>query len=165
MTVEKNRVVTLEYVLKNDAGEVLDSSAENGELSYIQGAEMMLEGVEKALEGKKAGDQVSVALSAEEAYGEREEDLIATLPRSEFGEEGEIEPGMAFEIQMDDGTSQVFTVISTDGDVVNLDGNHPLAGMNLKFDLKICSVRAATAEELDHGHPHCGGDGCGTCHH
>ena len=68
-------------------------------------------------------------------------------------------------IQMDDGTSQVFTVISTDGDVVNLDGNHPLAGMNLKFDLKICSVRAATAEELDHGHPHCGGDGCGTCHH
>lgn len=164
MEVKKNKVVTLKYVLKNDAKEVLDSSDENGDLAYLHGSHMMLEGVEKALKGKKVGDKVFVALKAKDAYGEREEDLEITLPRSEFPE-GEIETGIAFEIQMDDGSLQIFTVLSVEDDVVYLDGNHPLAGVNLEFDIEICDIREATKEEIEHGHPHCNDHGCGSCSH
>jgi FKBP-type peptidyl-prolyl cis-trans isomerase SlyD len=167
MVIEKDRVVTIDYELKDVDGEVLDSSRGAEPLVYIHGNENIIPGLERQLVGKKAGDQVACVVPASEAYGERDDELVFEVPKSEFGDEAELEIGMQFHAH-GEGGSKIVTVLGIEGDKVKLDANHPLAGEELHFDVKIVDVREATAEELEHGHVHqdcdCDGeceDGCG----
>lgn len=161
MVIEKDRVVTIDYELKDAGGEVLDSSGGAEPLVYLHGNENIIPGLERQLAGKKAGDSVSCVVPAGEAYGERDDALVFEVPKSQFGDGAEIEIGMQFQAHGEDG-ARIVTVLGIDGDKVKLDANHPLAGEELHFSVKIVDVREATAEELEHGHIHsgcgCGGD-------
>ncbi len=150
MQVYENKVVSIHYTLKNDAGEVIDSSAGRASLSYLHGLGNIIPGLEKALEGKTNGD---VSIAPEEAYGERNEALIQAVPRSAFEGVEEIEPGMHFQAQTPAG-GQILTIVEVQDDQVVVDGNHPLAGETLHFSVEIAEVREATEEELAHGHAH-----------
>ena len=160
MQIAADNVVLIHYTLKDDAGEVLDSSAGGEPLAYIQGHGNLVPGLEKALEGKKDGDALVVTLSPDEGYGKRNEALVQRVPKRSLQGSGEIRKGMQFQAQTEEGL-RVFTVTAVVGDMVALDGNHPLADQTLHFDVEVVSVRAATAEELEHGHVH----GAGGHHH
>ena len=153
MLVARDTVVTIHYTLTNDAGEVLDSSAGGEALAYIHGAGNIISGLEEALEGKAAGDKIVVAVPADKAYGARDQSLVQQVPRRSFRSGGEIRTGMRFTAQTDHGPREV-VVTRVAGDMVTIDGNHPLAGQALNFDVEIRDVRAASAEELAHGHVH-----------
>ncbi len=153
MQVSENKVVSFHYTLKNDAGEVLDSSEGRDPLTYLHGAGNIIPGLEKALEGKDAGDHVEVSVAPEEAYGNRNDALVQSVPRSAFEGVDEILPGMQFQAQTPNGM-QILTVMKVEEDVVVVDGNHPLAGETLHFSVDITDVREATEEELAHGHAH-----------
>ena len=162
MQVAKNAVVTIDYTLKNSDGHVIDSSKSEGRqpLPYIHGAGGLIAGLEKALEGKNAGDSLSVAIAPEEAYGTRDESLVHAVPKASFGNNA-IVVGAQFRTQDKQGRQQVVTVSRIDADSVTIDANHPLAGVTLHFDVTINDVREATPEELAHGHVH----GPGGHHH
>ncbi|MGD0492546.1 MAG: peptidylprolyl isomerase [Steroidobacteraceae bacterium] len=160
MQIAADAVVLIHYTLKDDDGKVLDSSDGGEPLAYIQGHGNLVPGLEKALEGKKDGDAVAVTLTPDEGYGKRDEALVQRVPKRSLQGSGEIRKGMQFRAQTDEGL-RVFTVTAVVGDMVALDGNHPLADQTLHFDVEIVSVRAATAEELEHGHVH----GVGGHHH
>jgi FKBP-type peptidyl-prolyl cis-trans isomerase SlyD len=153
MQITKNAVASIEYELKDDAGEVIDTSEGGEPLTYLHGAGNLIPGLESELEGKSSGDALKVRIEPENAYGERHEEMVQDVPRSELPDGAEIEPGTQLEAQ-GPGAVQVVTVIEVNGDVVKLDGNHPLAGVRLNFDVKVVDVREATAEELEHGHVH-----------
>ena len=153
MQVSENKVVSFHYTLKDDAGEVLDSSEGRDPLTYLHGAGNIIPGLEKALDGKDAGDHVDVSIAPEEAYGQRNDALIQSVPRSAFEGVDEILPGMQFQAQTPNGM-QILTVVKVEDDVVVVDGNHPLAGKTLHFSVDITDIRDATAEELAHGHAH-----------
>jgi FKBP-type peptidyl-prolyl cis-trans isomerase SlyD len=171
MVIEKDRVATIDYSLKNSGGEVLDSSEGAEPLVYLHGNDNIIAGLEKHLVGKKAGDKVDCVVPAKEGYGERDDSLVFKVKRSEFGEGAEIEVGMQFEAHGEDG-AQIVTVAGIEGDDVTIDANHPLAGVELHFAVSVVDVREATAEELEHGHVHggceceggCGDDDCGCDH-
>jgi FKBP-type peptidyl-prolyl cis-trans isomerase SlyD len=155
-----DRVVTIHYTLKDDSGAVLDSSAGGEPLAYIQGHDNLVAGLEKALEGNQEGKTLSVVVSPEDGYGKRDPALIQRVPKRSLQGSGEIKKGMQFHLRSGGGV-RVFTVTAVVGDMVTLDGNHPLADQTLYFDVEIVGVRAATAEELEHGHVH----GAGGHHH
>jgi FKBP-type peptidyl-prolyl cis-trans isomerase SlyD len=158
--ITADRVVTIHYTLKDDSGTVLDSSAGGDPLAYIQGHGNLISGLEKALEGKTGGDKMAVSISPADGYGTRNEALIQRVPRRALQGAGEIRKGMQFQARTEDGM-RMFTVTGIVGDVVTLDGNHPLADKTLHFDVEIVEVREASAEELEHGHVH----GPGGHHH
>ena len=160
MEVAADRVVLIHYNLKDDSGAVIDSSAGGEALAYIQGHGNLVAGLEKALEGKQNGDKVAVSVEPAEGYGKHDVALIQRVPKRSLQGSGEIKKGMQFQGQTADGM-RVFTVTSLVGDMVTLDGNHPLAGKTLNFDVEIVGVREATTEELEHGHVH----GVGGHHH
>ena len=160
MQIAADSVVLIHYTLKDDDGKVIDSSDGGEPLAYIQGHGNLVPGLEKALEGKKDGDAVAVTLSPADGYGTRNDALVQRVPKRSLQGSGEIRKGMQFQAQTDEGL-RVFTVTAVVGDMVSLDGNHPLADQTLHFDVQIVSVRAATAEELEHGHVH----GAGGHHH
>jgi FKBP-type peptidyl-prolyl cis-trans isomerase SlyD len=160
MHIAINKVVNIHYTLTNDEGEVLDSSHGKQPLAYIHGIGNIIPGLESALEGRGVGDKFQVTIAPEDAYGERSDELVQTVPRSAFEGVKEILPGMQFQAQSPEGV-QLVTVIEVDGDDVTLDGNHPMAGITLNFDVEVADIRDATAEELDHGHVH----GAGGHHH
>lgn len=149
MQVEKNKVVSIHYKLKDNEGNTLDSSEGRDPLSYIHGNGNLIAGMEEGLEGKKSGDKVDLKISPDKGYGQRNDSLIQDVPRSAFGDQ-EVKPGMQFNTQ--DG--HTVTVTQVGADKVTVDGNHPLAGMDLNFDVEVVNVREATSEELDHGHVH-----------
>jgi FKBP-type peptidyl-prolyl cis-trans isomerase SlyD len=153
MLVARDTVVTIHYTLKNDAGEVLDTSAGGEPLAYIHGSGNIIVGLEEALEGRAAGDRVEVAIPAAKAYGEHDEALIQQVPRRAFQSGGDVKAGMRFTAQTEHGPRQV-VVTRVAGDMVTVDGNHPLAGQALNFDVEITAVRVASEEELAHGHVH-----------
>ena len=157
MEVAPRTVVTVQYVLKDDDGDVLDSTEGQEPLAYLHGVGQIVPGLERALAGRQDGDVVQVTLAPGDAYGDHDPELVQSVPRSQFQGVDEIEVGMQFQAAGPDG-GQMVTVIALDGDDVTLDGNHPLAGMTLHFDVTIVGVRAATSEELEHGHPHGPGD-------
>ncbi len=157
MQIEKNKVVSLNYTLKNDDGEILDTSEGRTPLEYIHGIGNLIPGLEEALEGKTKHDKLNVTIPPEKAYGVGSEQLIQTVKRSNFEENADIKVGMQFQAQMDYGM-QLFTVTKIEGDDVTLDGNHPLADQTLHFDVDVVDVRDATAEELEHGHVHQAGE-------
>lgn len=154
MQIADKAVVSIDYTLKNDEGNVLDSSEGAQPLAYLQGAANIIPGLERALLGKQAGDELEVSIEPEDAYGEYSVELVATLNRSMFQGVDVLEPGMQFHASAPDGGMQVVTIRDVDGDDVTVDGNHPLAGQRLHFQVKVVSVREASAEELEHGHAH-----------
>jgi FKBP-type peptidyl-prolyl cis-trans isomerase SlyD len=160
MQIAKNAAVQIHYTLKNDAGEVLDSSDGSEPLAYLQGHGNLIPGLEKALEGKSAGDKLDVSIPPAEAYGVRDDGLIQDVPRSAFQGVADIEVGMQFHAESNHGPRTV-TVTKVAADTVTVDGNHPLADQTLHFAVQIVDVRAATKEELSHGHVH----GPGGHHH
>ncbi|MBI3244355.1 MAG: peptidylprolyl isomerase [Chloroflexi bacterium] len=159
MQIAKHKVVTINYTLTDDEGKVIDSSKGGEPLAYIQGIGNLIPGLEAALEGRSSGDTLAVSISPEDGYGLRDEAMMQVVARDTFNSADELEIGMRFRAQLEGGT-HVFTVVGVDGDEVTIDGNHPLAGMTLNFDVAVVDVREATAEELSHGHAH-GPDGHG----
>jgi len=161
MTIKENSAVSFHYSLTDDDGQQLDSSAGKEPLAYLHGAGNIIPGLENALTGKAVGDSMSVAVSAAEGYGEVQKELIQDVPRSSFQGADVIEVGMQFEAQTGQGGSVPVTVTAVTDEIVTVDGNHPLAGKNLNFDVSIEDVRDATEEEIAHGHVH----GPGGHHH
>lgn len=153
MEITQQRVVTIHYTLTNDAGEVLDSSRGAEPLAYLHGAGNIIPGLENALAGKRTGDKLSVRVEPAQGYGERDDGLVQSVPRRAFQGIADIQPGMTFHAQSSKGPMRV-TVTRVAGDMVTVDGNHPLAGVHLNFDVEVADVRAATDEELSHGHVH-----------
>jgi FKBP-type peptidyl-prolyl cis-trans isomerase SlyD len=153
--VKKGKVVSVSYSLKDEQGEELDHADAEDPFVYLHGAHQIVPGLEKALESLAVGDKKQVKISPNDAYGERDPGLELTVEKSMFPKGVTIEPGMQFEGSLgDEGEAAVFTVVSIAGDSVKIDGNHPLAGRTLHFDVEVLSVRDATAEELKHGHAH-----------
>lgn len=153
MQIGKHKVVTIDYTLTDAQGDVLDSSQGGEPLSYIQGTGSIIPGLEAALEGKSSGEALKVSVPPEQAYGERDEALRQTVSRDLFEAADRLEVGMRFRVQSDGGP-QIITVAEIKGDTVTIDGNHPLAGVTLNFDVTIRDVRDATSEELSHSHVH-----------
>lgn len=153
MQIENNRVVTLAYTLKDNDENIIDKS-DDGSFCYLHGASNIIPGLENALTGKTIGEELSVTVAPEEAYGVHDATRIQEVPREMFPADQDIEAGMQFHAQGPDGQSLMVTVAKIEGDTVTVDGNHPLAGVQLNFDVKIMEVREATSEELDHGHVH-----------
>ncbi|KAA0695045.1 peptidylprolyl isomerase [Halopseudomonas laoshanensis] len=154
MQIAANKAVSIEYTLTNDAGEVLDSSAGGGPLVYLHGAGNIIPGLEQALDGKQVGDELKVSVEPENAYGEFSAELVAVLGRNMFEGVDELEVGMQFHASGPDGGMQIVTITAVEGDEVTVDGNHPLAGQRLTFEVKVAGVREATEDELAHGHIH-----------
>ena len=153
MQVSAQKVVYIHYTLTGEEGEVIDSSEGHAPLAYIHGHGNIIPGLETALLGKVAGDKIKVTIPPEDAYGARDEDLIQTVPIDAFHGVDEILPGMQFHTETPDGVELVTVMDVQDGHVI-LDGNHPMSGLTLNFDVEITDVRDATEEELDHGHVH-----------
>lgn len=153
MNIANNHVVSIHYTLTNDAGEVLDSSQGREPLKYLHGAGNIIPGLENALLDKTAGDELQVTVEPEEGYGVRRDELIQRVPREAFQGVDTIEVGMRFHAQTQGGT-MVVTVTDVSDSEVTVDGNHELAGQRLHFAVKVEEVRAASQEEVDHGHVH-----------
>jgi FKBP-type peptidyl-prolyl cis-trans isomerase SlyD len=153
LSIQKDSVVTFNYTLKDDAGDVLDSSSAGEPLAYLHGHGNLVPGLERELEGKNGGDKLSVKVAPADGYGEMSRDLIQKVPRRSLKGIAKITVGMRLHAQTPEGPRAV-TVTNVTGDMVTIDGNHPLAGQNLNFDIEIIEVRAATEEELAHGHVH-----------
>jgi FKBP-type peptidyl-prolyl cis-trans isomerase SlyD len=182
MNISKNSIVSIEYTLTDKDNQILDSSAGSEPLVYLHGHENLIPGLERALEGKVTGDTLQVTVPAVDAYGEQDDNLVTTVPMDRFEGADSIEEGMQFEAQTPDGY-RVVTVTKIAGDEVTIDGNHPLAGQDLNFDVAVKDIREASEEEIAHGHPHhahshgeecddeecgCGGcddEGCEGCGH
>lgn len=154
MQIADNCVVSIHYKLTGDDGQVIDSSEGQAPLAYLHGHQGIIPGLEKELTGKSAGDQMTVVVTPEEGYGELNPDLIQQVPHEAFQGVEKIEPGMQFEVRGENGAGQVVVVRDVSEEGVTIDGNHPLAGQQLNFDVTIDSVRAGTEEELSHGHVH-----------
>lgn len=153
MQIEKDTVATIDYTLTDPSGQVIDSSEGRQPIAYLHGASNIVPGLETALEGKNVGESIKVTIPPEQGYGARDPNLVQPVPRSNFQGIQEIKPGMQFQAQTAEG-ARVVTVVQVDDQNVTVDANHPLAGMELKFDVKIVDVRKATPEELTHGRAH-----------
>ena len=157
MSIETNHVVSIHYTLKGDAGEVIDSSLGGQPLAYLHGHGNLVPGLERELTGKSAGDKLQVKIPPADGYGEYDPQLVQRVPRRAVKGVANVRVGMRLQAQTGQGPRPV-TVTHITGDMVTLDCNHPLAGKHLNFDVEIAAVRAATEEELSHGHVH-GPDG------
>jgi FKBP-type peptidyl-prolyl cis-trans isomerase SlyD len=154
MQISQHKVVTLEYSLTDDKGTLIDEAKGGESFAFIHGVGGIIPGLESALEGKAAGDSVSVTIKPEEGYGDRDEALVMAVPRTQFEGADDIVVGMQFHTPTEDGGVRVVTVVNVDDENVTVDANHPLAGVILNFDVNVLDVRDATQEELDHGHVH-----------
>lgn len=153
MLIGQNSVVSIHYTLTNSAGEVLDSSAGGEPLTYLHGANNIIRGLEGELLGKAVGASFDVTVQPEDGYGPRLEQLIQQVPRQAFPEPDQIEAGMRFTAESDNGPMSVVVTAVSD-DLVTVDANHPLAGEVLHFAVTVEDVRDASTEEISHGHVH-----------
>lgn len=153
MKIADDTVVSIHYTLTDDSGAVIDRSDAGQPLSYLQGHQNIIPGLEEALRGKSVGDKFNVSIPPENGYGRRDDSLLRVVPRDAFTGIDDIQPGMQFQAETDQGV-HLFTVDKVEGDKITLDGNHPLAGVTLTFDIEVAAVRKATTEELSHGHVH-----------
>ena len=156
MTVKKDKVVEMHYTLKNDAGEVIDSSKGQDPMPFIQGHGNIIPGLESALEGMKIGESCDVSVNPEDGYGEHHAEAIQEIPMSALQGNDNLEVGMELQSQDEQGNPFVVHVNSINEDTVTIDANHPLAGETLHFSVSIENVREATKDELEHGHVHSG---------
>ena len=152
-SVTDGQVVSMEYSLKVD-GKVVDSSEGSEPLQYLHGAANIIPGLERELEGMSIGESKKVIVSAEDGYGETDEDAFVDVPRSEFPDDMPLNPGVEMELTTPDGQPMYARVESVEEEIVHLNMNHPLAGKELHFDVKVIGLRDATEEEMDHGHAH-----------
>ena len=160
MQIEDQKVVTLHYTLTDNDGKVIDKS-DDGSFAYLHGARNIIPGLENALSGRAAGDELTVTVPPEEAYGLRNESMMQQVPKTMFEDGSQIDIGSQFHAQGPNGEMLVVTVMEVQDEHVVIDGNHPLAGVDLNFDVKVVDVRDASAEEIEHGHVH----GPGGHHH
>lgn len=172
-TIQPNAHVTLDYELRDDEGELIDASAaEDGEpIEYVHGYGMLVPGLEAALVGLRVGDERDIVVPAEAGYGERDESLVLEVDRSEFPDPKAIAPGDEFVAESPDGDEMAMNVVEVKDDVVVVDANHPLAGMTLRYSVKVRDVREATEDEiqqaasdLDEAHEHVHGPDCDHSH-
>lgn len=156
MQITKDKVAAIHYTLRDNEGTVIDSSEGREPLHYLHGAGNLIPGMEEGLEGRSQGDKLDLKISPEKGYGEKDSALVQKVPRSSFGDQ-EVKTGMRF------STNQggVVTVTNVGLESITVDGNHPLAGVELNFAVEVVEVRNATNEELNHGHVH----GPGGHHH
>ena len=162
MKISENKVVVLHYAVSDSDDTLIDSSYDHSPLSIIHGTGYLIPGLEDALTDHIAGDKFEVAVSAENAYGDRHDEFVQTVPKSMFESVEDLEVGSQLRATTDDGEQTVIVIDVTDEEIT-VDGNHPLAGIDLKFDVEILEVRDATEDELQHGHVH-GEGGCGHEH-
>ncbi len=152
----------MHYAVSDSEDTLIDSSYDHKPLAIIHGTGYLIPGLESALAGHKAGDKFDVEVAAEQAYGQREDGYVQTVPKSLFEGIEDLDVGTQLRASTDEG-EQTVIVIDVAEDEITVDGNHPLAGLDLKFDVEILEVREATEEELEHGHVHVEG-GCGHEH-
>ncbi len=154
MKVINNSVVTLEYVLMDSTGEVLESSKVDGEYDYLHGVGEMLPGVEKALTGLEKGAEIDIVISPGDGFGIRSEELIFEIEKDIFPKDSALEEGMEFDVEDEDGDN-IITILEVRGDKVLIDKNHPLAGETLRVKAEIIDIRLAEDWEIEHwGHHH-----------
>lgn len=160
MKIEKNKIVAIEYVLKDTDGKVLDSSHEAGAFEYLHGRGNLIVGLEKQLEGKEPGDKFSAVIEPAEAYGEYDPKLVTKVPRDQFDPDLEIKVGMAFQAESNGGPVIVH-VTKVDDKAITVDANHELAGKTLCFEVEVKDVADASLEQVEAGSVYTGGCGCG----
>ncbi|MCK9410035.1 MAG: peptidylprolyl isomerase [Bacteriovoracaceae bacterium] len=160
MKIQKDKVVSIEYTLRDDKGVVLDSSEGHEPLAYLHGNGNLIPGLETQLEGRAANESLKVSVAPADGYGEFDAAQIVSVPRGQFAGVADLAVGMQFTASGPEG-QRIVTVTKVEGENVTVDGNHPLAGQTLNFDVKIVEVREATEEEISHGHVH----GAGGHHH
>ena len=153
LIVQDGQVVGMEYILHVD-GEILDSSEGHGPLEFLQGSGNIIPGLERELYGMTIGDSKKVVVAPVDGYGEVDPNALVHVPRSQFPENIPMEVGTEIQVNDQQGNEMMARIDHVEEDSVRLDFNHPLAGKELKFDVKIVSLRAPTDEELDHGHVH-----------
>ncbi len=154
LLIGNNLVVSMHYTLTDNAGEVLDSSDGSEPLSYLHGAGNIIPGLETALAGKVAGDSLKVQVAPEDGYGELRPEMIQVVPREAFQDVEKVEAGMTFTAEGPEGEARQVVIKDVSGDVITIDANHPLAGVELNFDVQVVTVREASEEEIGHGHVH-----------
>lgn len=159
--VGKDMVVTFHYTLRNESGDILDSSSGAEPLSYLHGYKNIVPGLEKALLGKAVGAQFKVTVPPAEGYGDREDEMVIKVPRKEWDLPEHVGAGEIVELQSPEGHVVPAVIVEIGAEVVVLDANHPLAGEQLFFEIELTAIRSATQEELAHGHVH----GPGGHHH
>jgi len=157
MQITDKLAVSIHYILTDSTGKQLDSSRDEDPMVYLHGSGQIIPGLENALLGKKAGDKFKTTIAPADAYGERREDMLQIVPMTMFEGMDKVEEGMQFHADASQGVN-VVTVTKVDGDEVTIDGNHPLAGETLTFDVEVMDIRPATEDELSHKHIH--GEGC-----
>jgi len=162
MKITENKVVVLHYAVSDNEDTLIDSSYDHKPLSIIYGTGYLIPGLENALTDHIAGDKFEVTVSADDAYGQRHDGYVQTVPKAMFAEIEDLDVGTQLRASTDEG-EQTVIVIDVQEDEITVDGNHPLAGIDLKFDVEIIEVRDATEDELAHGHVH-GEGGCGHSH-
>jgi FKBP-type peptidyl-prolyl cis-trans isomerase SlyD len=153
MQVALNRVVSIDYQLRDEAGELIDASEPGAPLEYLHGVGGIVPGLERALEGRRVGEAFAVVVPPADGYGEHNPKLTQRVSRRDFGQDQELELGMRFRVKTNLGP-QIVTIIDIEGDVVTLDANHELAGITLCFQITVRDIREATPEEISHGHVH-----------
>jgi FKBP-type peptidyl-prolyl cis-trans isomerase SlyD len=152
-TVQDGLVVSMDYKLTVD-GEVLDSSDDAGPLQFLAGYGNIVPGLEREMIGMKVGENKDVVVAPEDGYGEFDEEAFMEVPRNEFPADMQIEEGLELSVTDEEGQNQYARVESLTDEKVRLDFNHPLAGAELHFNVKVVALRDPTEEELDHGHVH-----------
>lgn len=153
MKIATDTVVTLKYTLRDESGEVIDSS-DDEPLEYLHGHGQLVPGLERALEGKSQGAKFDIQVPPEDGYGEHEPEQLMEIDRADLPEDLEPEVGMELSADGPDGEVATLWIADIEGSTITLDGNHPLAGQFLNFSIEVENIRAATAEEIDHGHAH-----------
>lgn len=154
MKIAESSVVSIHYTLKNDEGEKLDSSEGGEPLAYLHGANGLIPGLERELEGRVAGDQFQATIQPDDAYGDVNPDLIQEVPLDALAGIEDVRVGMQLQSQSPDGATQILTVDEVGDETATLNANHALAGEVLHFEVEVAEVRDATPEELEHGHAH-----------
>lgn len=149
MIISNDAVVSIHYTLSDNDGNILDSSSGKDPLHYLHGHGNLIIGMEEGLEGKANGDRVSLTIAPEKGYGEKSDKLIQKVPKSAFGDQ-RVDKGMQFNTE----NGHIVTITDIGKDDVTVDGNHPLAGVHLNFEVKVINIRQATKEEVEHGHVH-----------
>jgi FKBP-type peptidyl-prolyl cis-trans isomerase SlyD len=157
MEIKENTVVTFDYKLTDDEGEVIDTSEGGTPFSFLQGSGTIVSGLEQGLTGKTSGDHLNIDLAPEEGYGEYDPGLVFTIGKEKLPQDQPLEEGMQFQAQTPAGP-RVLTLTDISDTEATLDANHPLAGQNLHFEVWVREVREATSAELEHGHSHDGDD-------
>lgn len=154
MKIEENSVVSFHYKLTDDAGEVLDTSEGKDPLTYLHGAGAIIPGLEQAMDGRQSGEEFEISIEPDNAYGEVEPALVQKVPHEAFQGVDQVEAGMQFQVRDEQGNTRVVRVVEVGDEGVTIDGNHPLAGETLHFQIEVAEVREATEEEVAHGHAH-----------